>query len=584
MHGALGEVGSLGVKDLAGLQEAAQQFSNQWSGTTGPEFARAAYDIKSGISSLSDEGVAEFTRLAALTAKATKGTVADMTSLFASGYGIYREQFKNLSDMDFGRTFSAGIAKSVQDFKTTGPKMQEAIQTLGASATKSLVPMQEQFAVLGMLQQTMSGSEAGTKYKAFLKDVAKAGGELGLPFLDANKKLKSMPEILDLLRKKYGDTINEIQAHEIQQAFGSDEAVGMIKLLFSQTDALRGNITGLGEALKGGTALTEEMARSMNAGLGAETTKAGQRLNNLAEIVGGVLTPVLLPLIRGFGDSVVGMQAWVRENPGLVKGILIGALVFGILTAALGTAAVAMTVLNMAVWANPITWVVAGIVASLGLLVAAGVWLVSNWQAVKDWFLPFWAEYGDAALVALGLLTGPIGWLIAVPGLVLNNWEPFKKFFTDLWDDITAGWDSDSLWGAGEAMIKGLWDGMASLIGKVGEWLGDKLRAMTDWLPDWAKDRLGLKVAVNGGPGGASNDNLPAMYRPQGGAVQPASAEAGVNMITAQQALGQPQNSRFDGKMKIEIAGPPGTRIKEVEQSGDSGLNLEAGMTLGMMF
>jgi hypothetical protein len=444
--------------------------------------------------------------------------------------------------------------------------------------------MQEQFAVLGMLQQTMSGSEAGTKYKAFLKDVAKAGGELGLPFLDANKKLKSMPEILDLLRKKYGDTINEIQAHEIQQAFGSDEAVGMIKLLFSQTDALRGNITGLGEALKGGTALTEEMARSMNAGLGAETTKAGQRLNNLAEIVGGVLTPVLLPLIRGFGDSVVGMQAWVRENPGLVKGILIGALVFGILTAALGTAAVAMTVLNMAVWANPITWVVAGIVASLGLLVAAGVWLVSNWQAVKDWFLPFWAEYGDAALVALGLLTGPIGWLIAVPGLVLNNWEPFKKFFTDLWDDITAGWDSDSLWGAGEAMIKGLWDGMASLIGKVGEWLGDKLRAMTDWLPDWAKDRLGLKVAVNGGPGGASNDNLPAMYRPQGGAVQPASAEAGVNMITAQQALGQPQNSRFDGKMKIEIAGPPGTRIKEVEQSGDSGLNLEAGMTLGMMF
>ena len=41
-------------------------------------------------SSLSDEGVAEFTALAALTAKATKSTASEMTSLFATGYGIYK--------------------------------------------------------------------------------------------------------------------------------------------------------------------------------------------------------------------------------------------------------------------------------------------------------------------------------------------------------------------------------------------------------------------------------------------------------------------------------------------------------------
>ena len=42
------------------------------------------------LSSLSDEGVAEFTALAALTAKATKSTASEMTSLFATGYGIYK--------------------------------------------------------------------------------------------------------------------------------------------------------------------------------------------------------------------------------------------------------------------------------------------------------------------------------------------------------------------------------------------------------------------------------------------------------------------------------------------------------------
>ena len=44
-------------------------------------------------------------------------------------------------------------------------------------------------------QGTMSGSEAGTKYAAFLGAAAKGGDALGLSFLDANNQLKSMPEI-----------------------------------------------------------------------------------------------------------------------------------------------------------------------------------------------------------------------------------------------------------------------------------------------------------------------------------------------------------------------------------------------------
>ena len=67
------------------------------------DFISAAYDIKSGIASLSDEGVAEFTSLAALTAKATKSTAGEMTSLFATGYGIYKDYYSDLSDMEFDR-------------------------------------------------------------------------------------------------------------------------------------------------------------------------------------------------------------------------------------------------------------------------------------------------------------------------------------------------------------------------------------------------------------------------------------------------------------------------------------------------
>ena len=81
---ALGELTSLGVKDLKAVENAAKSFSDTWAGTSKADFITASYDIKSGIASLTDEGVAQFTQLAALTGKATKSTTEEMGSLFAT--------------------------------------------------------------------------------------------------------------------------------------------------------------------------------------------------------------------------------------------------------------------------------------------------------------------------------------------------------------------------------------------------------------------------------------------------------------------------------------------------------------------
>ena len=57
---ALGELSSLGVKDLKAVEDAAKSFSDTWAGTSKSDFITASYDIKSGIASLTDEGVAPF--------------------------------------------------------------------------------------------------------------------------------------------------------------------------------------------------------------------------------------------------------------------------------------------------------------------------------------------------------------------------------------------------------------------------------------------------------------------------------------------------------------------------------------------
>ena len=334
---ALGVLASLGVKDLEAVEDAARSFSDQWAGTSKADFISASYDIKSGIASLTDEGVADFTTLAALTGKATKSTVGEMTSLFATGYGIYKGFYDDLTDLEFGEMFSAGISKSVQQFKTTGSEMAAAIESLGASATNAKVPLEEQLSVLGMLQATMSGSEAGTKYAAFIQSAAKGGEELGLAFVDANNQIKSLPEILDLLRGKYGDTIDAIEKQEIATAFGTDEAVDLIDLLYSKTGELQDNVLSLYDAMGQGTAVASEMASAMNETEPEKFERLQQQLHNVAEAAGSTLLPVVNDLMEGAAGVIQKGAEWVENHQNLVRIILLAALTLGGFLAVAGT-------------------------------------------------------------------------------------------------------------------------------------------------------------------------------------------------------------------------------------------------------
>ena len=443
---ALGELSSLGVKDLDALEGAARKFSDQWSGTTKADFISAAYDIKSGISTLSDEGVAEFTGLAALTAKATKATAAEMTSLFASGYGIYKGYYDDLTDIQFGEMFSAGIAESVRAFKTSGSGMAQGIQSLGASATTANVPLEEQLAILGMLQATMGGAEAGTKYKAFLRSAAKGGEALGLSFLDANNQLLSMPEILGALRGKFGETMDAAEKMELQKAFGDTEAVALIDLLYSKTGDLQDNILNLYDAMGQGTGVAQDMASAIQETDPERFARLQQRIHNVAESIGSSLLPTVNDLM-GKGEQVLTKAAaWIEGNQELVRVIMLTVLAVGGFLAIGGTIitvisgvglAVTKTVstfkmlrsgfflvkgalgpLTGSVWsftaallANPVTWVVLGIVA----LIAALILLYNKCEWFREGvgaILSFFGNSLRAGLELAGNILGAIGSLI----------------------------------------------------------------------------------------------------------------------------------------------------------------------------
>ena len=493
---ALAELESLGVESLGAVEDAAKQFTSTWAGTSKAEFISAAYDIKSGIASLSDEGVTEYTRLAGMTAKATKATVGQMTDLFATGYGIYKGYYEDLSDIEFAEMFSGGISQSVKQFKTNGSEMASAISALGGSATQANVPLEEQLSVLGMLQATMGGSEAGTKYTAFLQSAAKAGEELGLKFTDANGQLKSMPEVLSLLKGKFGETMTAADKVELQKAFGTIEAVKLIDLLYGNIGDLQGNILTLYDTMGKGTKITEEMANTINAPPGQSWELLRQQMQATSETIGNAMLPRFTEMMQSLDRGAKAFAAFTEKHPKLISGFMSLVMVIGSLMVATGGLKVlfgsagallggvfksfkllagigpavkyglfliqygfflakgALVPLIGTVWsftaallANPVTWIVIGIIA----LVAAIILLWRNWDSVTAWCRNTWNAFVDGIRAGFdwirGLFEGLPGWMqeavaallpfISIPMAIISHWDQISAFMVNLWNNIS---------------------------------------------------------------------------------------------------------------------------------------------------
>ncbi len=559
---AQGEIRSLKIDDpgIEAITAKAKAFSDQWAGTTTGDFIRASYDIKSGIASLGDAAVGEFTRIAALTGAATKASTAQMTSLFASGYGIYRKQFEAFGastvegwqrlsaeerDIKFGEYFSAGIATSVRAFKTNGQEMSAAISALGATATSANVPFAEQLSILGHLQATMSGSEAATKYRAFLNAASKAGEALSLTFLDANDQLRSMPEILEELRGKYGDTLDAVEAAELQKAFGTEEAVALIKLLYPEVDALKASMGSLDDSLRGGMTTTEEMARAIQQGPVAVFGLFGQRLGNLSAAVGKLFAPAMVFAADSLGQLAGFVTMLTERFPFLstvVAYAIVGLIALKVATIGGRFAFAFMSDAMLLASKSLAFFTLTNLRAQAALLVtrvramgaAAGVFLMGTasrafavgaaLMTAAQWALNAAMMANPIGLIILGIMA-----LIAVVALVVRYWEPLSAFFSGLWDGIKAafvmGWEviKSLLMFSPLGLVIQAWEPLTGFFSTLWEGIKNACGAAIDWI---ANKIMGPIEAIKRFAGGIFGSDSPAAAAaPAGGA--PAGAEPG---------------------------------------------------------
>ncbi|AUZ76672.1 MULTISPECIES: phage tail tape measure protein [Aeromonas] len=420
MDRALAEVASLDVqKDVLGaLGREALKLSIQY-GESATEIVRSSYDIQSAIAGLEGNELPAFTRASTTLAKATKADTATITNYMGTMYGIFEQQAKQMGKANWVEDVAGKTALAVQLFKTTGQGMADAFGAIGANATAAGVSMDEQFAVIGQLQATMSGGEAGTKFKSFLAGVGGAQKALGMQFTDSAGNMLPVLTILDKLKMRYGETMSVAEGDELKKAFGSDEAVAMIKLLMTNTKGLATNINAL--ANTHGMGKAEQMAASMT----DQWERVTQGWFAIRAAAFGVVLPAINAVVGVFADGANDVLRWTHLFPNLTKVISYAALAF------------------------------------IGLGMVTGAWLLLVGMA-------------QLAVVGLGIVFGALAWPIlavaaAIAALVMW-WEPIKAFFSGLISAMAPA--ISTVFAPWAAILPVIWDGVSSLIGIIAQWLG----------------------------------------------------------------------------------------------------------------
>ncbi|SMF36051.1 MULTISPECIES: phage tail tape measure protein [unclassified Pseudomonas] len=352
----------------------------------------------------------------------------DMMAKWRTSFKLTQGDVETLADKInyLGNTGPANT-KQISDIVTRiGPLGEIAglasgqIAALGA--TMAGVGVEQDVAATGIKNFML----AMTKGSAATKAQANAFKALRLDSKMVSKAMQDDAQgaVLDIL-----DRIKTIdkdkQAGILSELFGT-ESITAIAPLLTNLDLLKGNLAKVGDASK--------YAGSME---GEYSSRAATTANNMQLLRGSVMSvarEVGNALLPGINAVVDQLRPWisqvadlVRNNPQLVRGIVIAGAAFTALRAAVFTAMVATRLLGVAFAATPIGLIAVGIAAAAGLIVA-------NWEKVGPFFTALWDLIRAAAVPVMDMMKTFFEWTPL--GQIIKYWGPISAWFKKLWEGI----------------------------------------------------------------------------------------------------------------------------------------------------
>ncbi|SFX92433.1 MULTISPECIES: phage tail tape measure protein [unclassified Pseudomonas] len=476
---ALGDVRSLGVAEdaLSALNAKSLEFAVNY-GENAQEFVASAYLIEGAIKGLAGNQLAVFTNTSNLLAKATKSDAETMGEYVGTLYNLQKSQADAMGKGEWVERLGGQTALAVQLFRTSGAAMKDAFKEAGAIATTAGVDLAEQMAVIGTLSSTMEGGDAGGRYKAFFENLSTASDKLGVKFTDQQGKILPIMTILDKLQGKLGDLNSASAGAKLLEAFGG-EGAQVIGALAKDTSRLRNGIEQLGKVR--GLENAENMARAM-----VDPWQQWASLVEVMRVVfGQVLIPVLTPFMNRMIEIGKTLVRWSQLFPNITRLIGITALTIMGIVAAMSLLTVVVGVSRMTWMSLVSVWkvvqllnlrTVAGFVLQKLAILAymAVIYALSAGLALVRGAMLLWQ--GAIWLVNAALLANPVVWIVvAIVALVamvvaaVYYWDEWTtalmntaafQFVAEQFQKLSDWFDSMGGW---SGMARAAWDSIVSI-------------------------------------------------------------------------------------------------------------------------
>lgn len=358
-------------------------------------------DMLDGISGIMNLAAASGEELA---------TVSDICTDALTAFGMSASDSGRFADILASASSNANTNVSMlgESFKYVAP----LCGSMGYSAEDTSI------ALSLMANAGIKGSQSGTSLKTALTNMlsptssmASVMEEYGLSLTNADGSMKSLKEVMDMLREKMGGLDEATQGATASTLFGKEALAGMLSII----NASDSDYDKLTQAIYNCDGTAKTMADTMQDNLNGKLTQLKSALEGVAISFGEVLIPMLMKVVEKITNVVQKFANLDEETRKLI--LIIGAIAASIGPLLLVIGKLITTGSKIAGWGKGVAAAMKGVMAG-----TKGIGAVMT------------AVFGPGGVI-IAVIAG-IAALVAGFIYLWNTNEDFKNFFINTWNAI----------------------------------------------------------------------------------------------------------------------------------------------------